>query len=119
LAGGIHDGVAEAASVTAGHAGNLATAAAEKLQEFATTNASVASKRASPVSDFASDAISDATEWAEDMPARAGRVIQKASLAVEDAISDGDTRDRILLGAAGVAVAAALGIALQRSVSDS
>ena len=52
------------------------------------------------------------------MPARAGRVIQKASLAVEDAISDDDTRDKILLGAAGVAVAAALGLAFQRSLSE-
>jgi len=118
LAGGIQDGVAEAASVTAGHAGNLATAAAEKLQEFATTTASMASERASSVGDFASDAISDATEWAGEMPARAGRVIQKTSLAVEDALADGDTRDKILLGAAGVAVAAALSIAVQRSFRD-
>ena len=63
--------------------------------------------------------MSDATEWAEDVPARAGYVIQKASRAVEGAISDDDTRDKILLGAAGIAVAAALGIAFQRSMNDS
>ena len=50
---------------------------------------------------------------------RAGGVIQKASRAVEGAISDDDTRDKILLGAAGIAVAAALGIAFQRSMNDS
>ena len=118
FAGGIRDGVAEAASVTADHAGNLASAAVVKVQDFAATAASVTGEQASSVGTLASDAISDASEWAEDMPARAGRVIQKASLAVEDAISDDDTRDKILLGAAGVAVAAALGLAFQRSLSE-
>jgi hypothetical protein len=119
LAGDIRNGVAEAASVTGDRAGNLASAAVEKVQAFAATAASVTGEQAASVGNLASDAISDASEWAGDMPARAGRVIQKASLAVEDAISDDDMRDKILLGAAGVAVAAALGLAFQRSLSES
>ena len=45
-------------------------------------------------------------------------MIKKASLTVEDAISDNDTRDKLLLGAAGLAVATALGIAFQRAMSS-
>ena len=46
-------------------------------------------------------------------------MIKKASLVVEDAISDSDTRDKLLSGAAGLAVATALGIAFQRAMSSS
>ena len=46
-------------------------------------------------------------------------MIQKASLVAEDAISDSDTRDKLLFGAAGLAVATALGIAFQRAMSSS
>ena len=119
FAGEIRDGAADAVSAATDHAGNLASAAADRMQEFAATAATKAKEHASSVSHLTSDAMSDATEWAEDVPARAGYVIQKASRAVEGAISDDDTRDKILLGAAGIAVAAALGIAFQRSMNDS
>ena len=115
----IREGAVEAVGAATGHVGNLASAAAEKAQDFAATAASVAREQASSVSHHTSDAMNDAAEWAEDMPARASRVMQKASLAVEDAIADDDTRNKLLLGAAGVAVAAALGLAFQRSMSES
>ena len=94
-----------------------ASAVAEKMRDFASAAAAQAKEHATSVSHFASGAMDNAAEFAEEVPARAGRMIQKASLAVEDAFSDRDTRDNILLGAAGLAVAAALGIAVQRSMS--
>lgn len=113
----VRDEAVEMAGTAASHAGNVASAAAEKMRDFASAAAVQAKEHASSVSHFASGAMDNATEFAEEVPARAGRMIQKASLAVEDAFSDRDTRDNILLGAAGLAVAAALGIAVQRSMS--
>jgi hypothetical protein len=113
----IRDEAVEMAGTAASHAGNVASAAAEKMRDFASAAAFQAKEHASSAGHFASGAMDDATEFAEEVPARAGRMIQKASLAVEDAFSDRDTRDNILLGAAGLAVAAALGIAVQRSMS--
>lgn len=45
--------------------------------------------------------------------AQATRCVQ-ASVAIHESLRDRDARDKILLGAAGLAVAAALGIAYQR-----
>jgi hypothetical protein len=101
------------------HGGNAAGVAAEKMREFASAAAAQAHEQASSASHLASQAINDATELARELPARVGRTIQKASLVAEDAISDSDTRDKLLLGAAGLAVATALGIAFQRSMSSS
>jgi hypothetical protein len=112
----VRDEAVEMAGTAASHAGNVASAAAEKMRDFASAAAVQAKEHASSVSHFASGAMDNATD-AEEVPARAGRMIQKASLAVEDAFSDRDARDNILLGAAGLAVAAALGIAVQRSLS--
>ena len=94
FAGEIRDGAADAVSAATGHAGNIASAAADKVQDFAATAATKAKEHASSVSHLTSDAMSDATEWAEDVPARAGHVIQNASRAVEGAISDDDSRGR-------------------------
>jgi hypothetical protein len=115
----IRVGAASAVSAATDHAGNLTGAAAEKVQDFAATAASVAREQASAFGHRTSDAMNDAAEWAEEMPAQANRVMQKASLAVKEAFSDDDTRNQLLLGAAGVAVAAALGLAFQRSMSES
>jgi hypothetical protein len=101
------------------HGGNAAGVAAEKMREFASAAAAQAHEQASSASHLASQAINDATELARELPARVGRTIQKASLVAEDAISDSDTRDKLLFGAAGLAVATALGIAFQRSMSSS
>jgi hypothetical protein len=98
------------------HGGNAAGVAAEKMREFASAAAAQAHEQASHL---ASQAINNATELARELPARVGRTIQKASLVAEDAISDSDTRDKLLFGAAGLAVATALGIAFQRSMSSS
>jgi hypothetical protein len=89
------------------------------MQDFASAATAQAQEYASSASHIASQAINDATELAGELPARTGRMIQKASLVAEDAISDSDTRDKLLFGAAGLAVATALGIAFQRAMSSS
>jgi hypothetical protein len=114
----LRDEAADMARSAASHAGNAAGAAAEKVRDFASAATAQAQERASSASHLASQAINDATELAGELPARAGRMIQKASLVAEDAISDSDTRDKLLLGTAGLAVATVLGIAFQRAMSS-
>lgn len=114
----IKDHAVDMASVVASRASDVAGAATEKMRDFASAATSKAKVHISSVSQLASDGMDDAAGLAAEVPARAGRMIQKASLALEDAVSDDDTRDKILLGAAGLAVATALGIAFQRSMSE-
>jgi hypothetical protein len=113
----IRDEAVGMARSAATHAGNAASAAAEKMRDVASAATAHAHQHASSASHLASSAIHDAKELAGELPARAGRMMQRASLTVEDAISDNDTRDKLLLGVAGLAVATALGIAFQRSMS--
>lgn len=115
----IRDEAVDMARSAASHAGNAAGAAAEKMRDFATAATAQAQEHASSAGHMASNAINDATEVAAELPASAGRMIQKASLTVEEAISDNDTRDMLLFGAAGLAVATALSIAFQRAMSSS
>jgi len=114
----IKDHAVDMASVVANRASDVASAATEKMRDLASAATSQAKEHISSVSHLASDGMNDAAGLAAEVPARAGRIVQKASMAIEDAISDGDTRDKILLGAASLAVATALGIAFQRSISE-
>ena len=114
----IKDHAVNMASAVANRASDLAGAGTEKMRDLASAAASQAKEHVSSVSHLASDGINDVAGLAAEVPARAGRIVQKASLAIEDAISDDNTRDKILLGAASLAVATALGIAFQRSISE-
>jgi len=106
---------ADMAGAVGRRASDLAGAATEKMGELASEAGSKAKDRAASITDFASDAMNDAGERALKATGRAGRMVRNASLAVDDAFSDERTRDKLLLGAAGLAVATALGIAIQRS----
>lgn len=118
LAEDVRDEAVNMTRSAASHMGDAAGAAAEKMRDFASAATAQAQERASSAGHLASTAIHDAKELAGELPARAGRIIKRASLTVEEAISDNDTRDILLLGAAGLAVATALGIAFQRSMSS-
>lgn len=84
---------------------------------------------ASGMADAATRAMHDARDRAsgmarqtsrvtQDLAARAGATLSDASSAVQRGLRDDDTRDKLLLGAAGFAVAAAIGIAMQRRGDD-
>ena len=47
-----------------------------------------------------------------------GDEIQEAATAIRDKVRDDDTRNTLLLGVAGVAIAGALGIACQKKISE-
>jgi hypothetical protein len=74
------------------------------------------------ITDKASSAAEHASETGQDSMAQIGAtaaaVADGASAMINDAIYDPETRDRYLLGAAALAVAAAVGIAYQRRAAD-
>jgi len=119
LAGSVKDQAVEMAGVVKNQASEFADTAKEKVRQWSTSAASGLKEQAASVARQASQALDDARESASDVPARTGEMVHRASLAVHDALSDHDARDKILLGVAGLAVAAALGIAYQRRATSS
>jgi gas vesicle protein len=109
----------------ASHAEALADAAKEKVQDWSAqageairqTAGEIADKAAS-AAESASDALQGARyaarETAAEVADRASAVAARVSQTMRDAVPDRDDRDTLLLAAAAVAVAAAVGIAYQR-----
>ena len=103
----------------------LADDAREILQDWSAQASNMArdsaaqiADKAASVADRATDALHDAREVARDtvthVADKAGAMAARASQTLRDAVPDRDERDAYLLGAAALAVAAAVGIAYQR-----
>jgi hypothetical protein len=92
----------------------VADAAKQKVQDW--------SAQASQTAERVSDALRDAGDSARDRATRladdAAPVSDQASARLRAAMPDRDGRDNILLGAAALAVTAAVGIAFQRRVHE-
>jgi hypothetical protein len=106
-------------------AGELAETAKEKAQDWgasagdaARATATRVADTAAAVADRASDGLADAShatrETVAHMADKATVLAQQASHRVYEALPDKEDRDTYLLGAAALAVAAAVGIAYQR-----
>jgi hypothetical protein len=131
----LHD-VSATAQDTAADLRERAASAAQTLSESGRSAGAMAGARideardaASAVADRANRALHDARDAAggmaheagrvtSDLAARAGATLNDASSSVQRSLRDDDTRNTLLLGAAGLAVAAALGIAMQRRAAE-
>lgn len=82
---------------------DIAEAATQKAKDLSSEASEEFAARAASLSRRTAAAVDDASRSMKAMPST-----------VSDAVADADTRDSLLLGAAGLAVAAALGIAYQR-----
>ena len=113
--------------------GDYLATAQTRLGEQVGAFASSVSERAAEAADAVKDRAGEMAESArEELAAQAGEATDRAASAVGDAASrmraipetvrgvagDTETQDVLLLGAAGLAVAAALGIAYQRRAAD-
>jgi hypothetical protein len=96
--------VTEAAETVKDYAVDAAVAGREKVGAYAQSALETAE-------DFATERAANTLEGARKAAARAVNAGQRAT---SHAIADGSLRDQVLLGAAGAAVVAALGIAYQR-----
>lgn len=113
----IKDQAEEVAGVVKNQASEFAETAKEKVQQWTTATASRLNEQAASMANKASHVLDDARQSGAAVRAKVGNVVHENTLAVHDALSDYEARDKILLGAAGIAVAAALGIAYQRRAS--
>jgi ElaB/YqjD/DUF883 family membrane-anchored ribosome-binding protein len=113
----VRDEVVDMANLATNRASEVAGAATEKVRDVASAATSKTRESAANLGQRVSDVMNDAEEFISEAPSRVGRMAQAATATLDDAISDAKTRDTILLGVAGLAVATALGIAFQRTVS--
>ena len=89
------------------NASQLAEVAKEKVQEWGSQASEEISDRTASVTRRTVHAFDEASRAARRIPSNAGHMANKV-------ISNSESRDTLLLGVAGLAVAAALGIAYQR-----
>jgi hypothetical protein len=103
--------VQEQAALTA-HRTSAAFGDARQIAEDAVARASASARRT------AGRLTDDARQSAAELTARARMTAGHASSSVQQALNDQDLRDKVLIGVAGLAVAAALGIAYQRRQNE-
>ena len=103
----VKDYAVETAESVGETAASYARSARESIQELAASAA-----------ETAGEAVGNAREAAAEMPDRAINAAERTTSQVRRATADENFRDQMLLGAAGLAVTAALGIAYRRQTSE-
>jgi len=111
------------ASEAAQKAGNLASEAAQTAGDFASEAAQVVKERASEVAASVAGKARDIRDGMSDFidevdPERTTAEVERISSDAQEALGEVELRNNILLGAAGLAVAAAIGLAYQRRAED-
>jgi hypothetical protein len=106
--------LSEAADTVREYAAETATAAREKVGAYAKSALETVEDFTASAAEQAGETLEGAREGAADLSNRAANAVQRAT---SRAISDDGLRDQLLLGVAGAAVAAALGIVYQRRTS--
>ena len=112
------DRLKQQAGDLAGKVGDLASDAVEKVKEHAGEMAGAVGEQMRNVSAQHPDALDQLKKGGGEVVERAAAVANQASSAFNDAVGDAQVRDNLLLGAAGMAVAAALGLAYRRRVQE-
>ena len=108
FAGRVGEQTARMAGTLKESVSDIAEAATQKAKDLGAEASDELAARAASLSRRTAAAVDDASRSMQAMPST-----------VSNAVADLDTRDLLLLGAAGLAVAAALGIAYQRRGSES
>jgi uncharacterized protein YjbJ (UPF0337 family) len=116
---------AEVGRSVAEKAGELTDRAKEQVEQLRAQAASAAAELGGDIKEQTTTTLDRAFGSGEDIRGRASAIISAAgevggdwARSAQDAASDPQARDKVLLGAAGVAVVAALSIAFQRRLSE-
>jgi hypothetical protein len=110
--------VSSAVDTVTDYAAEQVVAAGENVSAYAETARETIQGIASSAADRAVETFEQAREAATQIPDKAVKVAQRATSQVNRAVTDQGVRDQVLLGVAGLAVAAALGIAYHRRADD-
>ena len=116
--GRLKEQVGEAMATAKDYAVETADSAREKATSYARSARDSIRELAASAAETASEAVGDAREAASEIPDQAIYAAERTASQVGRAIADDNFRDQLLLGAAGLAVTAALGIAYRRRTSD-
>jgi len=106
--------VGDAAETVREYAAEAAIAAGQKIGEYADSAKEKLQEAGDSATEKTSEALDVAREAAAEIPDRASHAIQRARSEISRAVSEEHIRDQVLLTVAGLAVAAALGIASRR-----
>jgi hypothetical protein len=110
--------VSEAAETVKDYAAETVTSAQEKASDYAQAARQKIQGLAASAAEEAAKRIEHAREAAKHIPDQAVDAAQRARSQFDRAINDEGVRDQVLLGVAGLAVVAALGVAYQRQGRD-
>jgi hypothetical protein len=100
------------------HAAETVVAAGEKVGTYAQSARETVEGLASSVAEEAAESLESAADAAKRIPDRAVDAAQHVKSQFDRAAHDDGARDQLLLGVAGLAVVAALGLAYRRRTSD-
>ena len=114
----LREQVGDALDTVKDYASEAAVAAQEKATDYAQAASNTLQGMATLGAEETVEAIKSARAAAVALPDEAVDAAQRATAQLGHALNNGNLRDQLLLGAAGVAVAAALGLAYQRRMSD-
>jgi hypothetical protein len=110
--------VSEAVETVKDYAAETVTSAQEKASDYAQAARQKIQGLAVSAAEEAAERIEHAREAAKHIPDQAVNAAQRASSEFDRAINDEGVRDQVLLGVAGFAVVAALGVAYERRRGD-
>ena len=110
--------ITEAADTVKDYAAETVVAAREKVGAYAQSARATVEQLAVSTAEEAAERIENAREAATYIPDKVVDVAQRATSHLGRAVSDEGVRDQLLLGVAGLAVVAALGIAYQRKLME-
>jgi hypothetical protein len=110
--------VTEAAVAVKDFAAESAGAAREKVGAYAQSAGETIERLATSATKAAAGSMEHVRVAAKRIPDKARGAAQRASSQFSRAVRDEGVRDQVLLGLAGLAVAASLGVAYQRRASD-
>jgi hypothetical protein len=118
LAGAVKEQAAELAGTAKAKVGQWSADAQAAVQHTASDFKDQATSLSYQASAEFDEQVGSVRRSAADAAAGAARIAHRTSSAVQSTLSDQDVRDKLLLGVAGAAVVAALGLAYQRRLED-
>ena len=110
--------VSDAAETVKDYAAEQVVAARKKVSAYSETARERVQEVAASAAEQAAETFEQAREAATHIPDKAVNAAQRGTRQIGRTVADEGMRDQLLLGAAGLAVAGALGIAYQRKTRD-
>ena len=110
--------VSDAAEAMKDYAAEQVVAAREKVSAYSETARERVQEVAASAAEQAAETLEQARDAATHIPDKAVNAAQRGTRQIGRTVADEGMRDQLLLGAAGLAVAGALGIAYQRKTRD-